>query len=576
MPELAVLYDPDAGNWLRFANPLEVLAVHSRDQVLPTLEYIERRVEEDGLYAAGLVSYEAASAFDEALQTSAPGDFPLLHFGLFAAAERIELPLPASEADLPHWQAQESAADFAAKVDLIRNAIAHGETYQVNLTFPLHSDFSQDSWPFFLQLAYGQRAGGAGYLRTSRWDICSVSPELFFTRDGAQLCMRPMKGTAPRGLTLAEDRRQAQSLLQSAKNRAENIMILDMVRNDLGKLAPPGGVSTAAICALEKYPTVWQLTSTAVAQSEASLAEIFQALFPCASITGAPKAKTMQIIATTETGPRQLYTGTFGWLAPGRRARFNVAIRTVLIDKQFKCARYDVGAGITWDSESDAEYRECLDKAAVLTRHPGDFALIESLRWTPAKGYFILPEHLARLQASAEYFDFPCGVDLVDEYLQSLAGNFPDTPQRVRLLLHENGALDGTFAPLLPDQRSPLRIRFAAHPIEVEDVRLYHKTTQRQFYETCKNEAADVDEVVLWNQRDEVTECCTANLVIEKDGRLVTPPLTSGLLPGTYRNFLLRRGVLAEQVISMDDLRASPRIFLINAVRKWRRAELCL
>jgi para-aminobenzoate synthetase/4-amino-4-deoxychorismate lyase len=273
--------------------------------------------------------------------------------------------------------------------------------------------------------------------------------------------------------------------------------------------------------------------------------------------------------------PRQIYTGTFGWLAPGRRARFSVAIRTVLIDKQFKCARYGVGAGITWDSESTAEYRECLDKAAVLTRRPGDFALIESLRWTPAKGYFILPEHLARLQASAEYFDFPCVADLVKEYLQSLAGNFPDTPQRVRLLLHKNGALEVTFTTLLPDQKPPLRIRFATHPIAIEDVWLYHKTTRRQLYESCLNEAADVDEVVLWNQRDEVTECCTANLVVEKNGRLATPPLASGLLPGTYREFLLQRGVLAEQVISRDDLRASPRIFLINAVRKWRRAELC-
>jgi para-aminobenzoate synthetase/4-amino-4-deoxychorismate lyase len=352
-------------------------------------------------------------------------------------------------------------------------------------------------------------------------------------------------------------------------------MILDMVRNDLGRLALPGEVSTEEICSLEKYPTVWQLTSTVTARSKATLAAIFQALFPCASITGAPKVKTTQIINSIEARPRQIYTGTFGWIAPGRQAHFNVAIRTVLIDRQRKRATYGVGAGITWDSDSADEYRECLDKAAVLSRPIGDFALIETLRWTPGKGYFILPEHLARLQASAEYFTFTCHAESISDYLQELAKDFPSTPQRVRLLLHINGHMETTFTAIHPTPTSPLKIRLASQPVDSQNILLYHKTTQRQIYENSLAEAKDADEVVLWNERGEVTECCTANLVVEQSGRLLTPPVTSGLLPGTYRDFLLKRDILTEQILTPDDLRNSSRIYMINAVRKWRRAVFC-
>ncbi|MDH3809639.1 MAG: aminodeoxychorismate synthase component I, partial [Desulfuromonadales bacterium] len=396
MPSLAVLYDPQTDQWLRFCDPVEEIEVHLLDDVLPALSKIEQRVEQEGLFAAGYISYEAAPAFDDALQTNAASDFPLLRFGLFANVEQIELPATPEAEKLPDWQPHEGSDTFSRKVNEIREAIARGETYQTNLTFPLRSSFTQTPWEFFLRLVHGQQASGAGFLQSERWAICSVSPELFFSREGKHLTMRPMKGTAPRGRTLAEDRRLANALLESNKNRAENIMILDMVRNDLGRLAPPGEVKTQKICSLEKYPTVWQLTSTVTACSDATLAETFQALFPCASITGAPKAQTMQIIKATEEQPRNIYTGTFGWLAPGQKAHFNVAIRTLLIDQQHNIGTYGVGAGITWDSDSLDEFKECLAKAEVLKQPLNDFALIETLRWTPKKGYFVLPEHLAR------------------------------------------------------------------------------------------------------------------------------------------------------------------------------------
>jgi para-aminobenzoate synthetase/4-amino-4-deoxychorismate lyase len=574
MPSLAVLYDPQTDQWLRFCDPVEEIEVHLLDDVPSALNKIEQRVEQEGLFAAGYVSYEAAPAFDDALKTNAASDFPLLRFGLFAKVEQIELPAAPEAVTLPDWQPQEDAGTFSRKVNEIREAIARGETYQVNLTFPLRSSFTQTPWEFFLQLVHGQQAAGAGFLQSERWAICSVSPELFFSREGKHLTMRPMKGTAPRGRTLAEDRRLANALLESNKNRAENIMILDMVRNDLGRLAPPGEVKTQKICSLEKYPTVWQLTSTVTACSDATLAETFQALFPCASITGAPKAQTMQIIKATEEQPRNIYTGTFGWLAPGQKAHFNVAIRTLLIDQQHNIGTYGVGAGITWDSDSLDEFKECLAKAEVLKQPLNDFALIETLRWTPKKGYFVLPEHLARLEASAEYFDFSFSDEQVIEHLLKVADNFADRPQRVRLLLHKDGFLESTYVPLAATTSVPIKIRLAPDPVNTEDILLYHKTTRRQLYERCLAEAKDADEVVLWNEREEITECCSANLVLELSGELMTPPVSSGLLPGTYREYLLSRGVLTERVLTIDDLRNCSQIYLINAVRKWRHAVL--
>lgn len=573
MPLLAVLYDPKADHWLRFSDPIEELEVHRLDDVLPALDKIEQRVEQEQLYAAGHVSYEAAAAFDLALQTHAPGEFPLLHFGLFTKVEPITLPAPAQPVSLPDWQAQETFAIFSTKIDKIRAAIARGETYQVNLTFPMKSRFTHEPWEFFLQLVRNQQAKGAGFLQSERWAICSVSPELFFARAGNELTMRPMKGTAARGRNLEEDRLVAQQLTASAKNRAENIMILDMVRNDLGRLALPGKVNTENICCLEQYPTVWQLTSTVTAYSPATLAETFQALFPCASITGAPKVQTMQIIAATEEQPRNIYTGAFGWLAPGRQTLFNVAIRTLLIDRRNDIASYGVGAGITWDSDRHEEYAECLAKAEVLKQPLSDFALIESLRWTPGKGYFLLPEHLSRLRASAQYFNFTCSDQQVTGYLQRIAENFPATPQRVRLLLHKNGFLENTSEPLAATAATPIKIRLAADSIHSREILLYHKSTRRQLYERLLAEAKDADEVVLWNERGEITECCTANLVVEISGQLLTPPINSGLLPGTYREYLVSRGILTERILTADDLSRSSRIYLINAVRKWRRAE---
>ena len=569
----AVLYNKEQECWQRYADPVEIVVAHTLEDVLPALGHLEARVC-DGLHAAGFISYEASPAFDEALSTCDTSDFPLMQFGLFSQPDPFEL--PALEGSLPplEWQAGITEDEFAKKVEDIREAIARGETYQVNLTFPLNAATNHDPWSFFLHLAHGQTPDCCGFLQSERWAICSASPELFFSRDGERLRMRPMKGTAPRGLTLVEDKRIAEALKVSEKNRAENIMILDMVRNDLGRIAPPGEVNTEAICTLEKHPTVWQLTSTATANSNASLVDIFRSLFPCASITGAPKAKTMQIIAATESTPRDIYTGAFGWIAPDRKAQFSVAIRTAIIDRLKQQATYGVGAGITWDSIGAEEYRECLDKAAVLFTPKEDFALIETLRWTPRHDYFILEEHISRLQASAEYFDFNFDLNKLRSTLYELAEKLPRHPQRVRLLLHRDGRLEASSRPIDEPEGQSIKARFSKEPVNKNKLSLYHKTTQRKLYDHNLAQCNQADEVILWNEQNEVTEGCTTNIVVKKDGKLVTPPVSCGLLPGTYRDYLLKRGIIEEGIILKNELEKSEKVFLINAVRKWRLVEL--
>jgi para-aminobenzoate synthetase/4-amino-4-deoxychorismate lyase len=571
MPYSAVIYDAPIRRWLRFADPVEKVTANRPEQVLPALERLEAVTEKEGLHAVGFVAYEAAPGFDPACRVHSPGDFPLLWFGIYPAPEEIELPASPSPAALS-WTPGLDAAGFGRAVAAIKEEIARGATYQVNFTFALRTAFEQDPWTFFATLAQGQQAGQAAYIDTGRFVVCCASPELFFEREGELLTARPMKGTARRGRTSGEDRLQAAGLSDSDKDRAENLMILDMLRNDLGRLG--GEVRVPELFRLEKYPTLWQMTSTATTRSDASIAQIFAALFPCASITGAPKIRTMDIIADLEREPRRIYTGAVGHLAPGRRARFGVAIRTALVDRCAGSAEYRVGAGITWDSQAESEYRECLDKAGILKRPAPPFAVLETMRWTPGDGIWLQEEHLQRMAATAEYFGYAWGRDRVEARLRVLVRTLPPAAHKVRLLLHADGRLEATASRLTVAGAKPLSMQLARRPVDAEDPFLYHKTTRREVYERARAEAPGADEVLLWNHRGEVTEATTANLVVELDGRRLTPPVSSGLLAGTLRARLLATGEVVEDVVGMGDLQRAERIWLVNSVRGWR--EACL
>jgi len=558
--------------WLRFADPREMVSATRVDDILPALRRIEAAVD-SGLFAAGFLAYEAAPAFDPAFVVPPSGALPLLWFGLFDAPERLDT-LPALPAP-PRlsWSTTCPPDAYRAAIARIKAWIAAGDTYQVNYTHRLRAPVAGDPWPLFLALCRAQRGPYSAYIDLGRHALCSASPELFFDLDGAAITCRPMKGTAPRGRWADDDAAQAAALQASEKNRAENLMIVDMLRNDLSRIARIGSVTVPRLFDVERYETLWQLTSTVTAETDASVSEILAALFPCASITGAPKVRTMEIIAALEPEPRGIYTGTIGYLAPGRRAQFNVAIRTVHVDRAAGMAEYGTGGGVVWDSTDEGEYAESLLKTQILTAVRPDISLLETLAWRPATGYALLDRHLERIAESAAYFGYRCDREQLAAELARAAAGFTG-PQRVRMLLDAHGAITVESTPLLPMPRRRWRVAMAPTPIDRDDRYLYHKTTRRGVYEAARAASSGVDDVLLWNADGEVTESTIANIAVRLDGDLGTPPLACGLLPGTLRAEALARGRLRERVITRDDLARAEAVFLFNSVRGWIPADL--
>jgi len=550
---------------LRFVEPVETLCARALEEIVPCLRRVEEGVA-NGLHAAGFIAYEAAPAFDRYLTVHAPGRLPLLWFGLFRdkvegdAGDAATAPFTVGP-----WTPEVNESAYIDAIRRIRELIAAGDTYQVNYTFPMEAAFEGDALSWFRRLVRAQQADYAAFIDAGPFAILSASPELFLRLEGDALETRPMKGTRPRGRWLEEDRRLAQELADSEKDRAENVMIVDLLRNDMGRISKTGSVHVASLFDVERYETVWQMTSTIRSRTTAPLSEILAALFPSGSVTGAPKVRTMQIIHELEPLPRGVYCGAVGWCSPGRRAEFNVAIRTVAIDREAATARYHVGSGITWSSSAEAEYDECLVKAAVLSEDRPEFELLESLLFEG--GYFLLDEHLARLAGSAEYFGFRADVDAVRSALLEEAAGLAEEPSKLRLLVARDGTWRIETAPAAPS--TPVRLGLAAEPVDDRDVFLYHKTTHRVVYERARASRPDCDDVLLWNERDEITETSTANVVLELDGQLWTPPVNSGLLAGTMRASLLADATIRETVLAKADVGRAASIRLINSVRRW-------
>ena len=363
----------DGPRWLQFDEPVRVVCVKEPGDVLAALHEVETAVSTHNLYAAGFLSYEASAAFGLSVHSAGDDAPPPLWFGLYERprpprfqATESRQPRRSGGYQLGEWQPAIGQETYQSAIKSIKTQIAVGNTYQVNYTFPLKTSFQGEPWGLFSDLALAQNGGYAAYVDTGRHVVCSASPELFFRRDGDVLTAKPMKGTAVRGQTPAEDDENAAWLQQSEKNRAENVMIVDMIRNDMGRVAETGSVQVPRLFDVERYPTVLQMTSTVTAKTKASLTEIFQAMYPCASITGAPKVNTMKIIRELEPEPRGVYTGAIGYIAPDGVAQFNVAIRTVTVDRERETAVYNVGSGVIWDSDAQEEYEECLLKAKVL------------------------------------------------------------------------------------------------------------------------------------------------------------------------------------------------------------------
>ena len=566
-PVTAILFDPIVGKWAHFVNPVEVLSSSCVANVREALAAAETKARSSNLWAVGWVAYEAAPAFDSALHVHRGGDCPLLWFALFPEpgwSEDCPVKANDSRAQLK-WIPEIEQELYEKKVCEIQEGIGRGDTYQVNFTFRLNVKAHIDARALFSKMIGVQGGRYSTLIETPEWAVVSASPELFFSREGETITCKPMKGTAARGGSPSSDEIAADRLRRSEKERAENVMIVDMLRNDLSKVAARGSVCVPTLFSIETFPNVHQMTSTVSAKSRRSTVDIFEALFPSASITGAPKVASMKSIANKESSSRGVYCGAIGFIAREREL-FNVAIRTAFIDKKKCSIEYGIGSGIVWDSKPPLEYSECWQKASVVMEASAQFELFETLLWRPQEGFSHLSAHLARLQRSADFFGWELDIAQVADRLHAFSEGAPGRPQRVRAFVTSRGhcRIDGCDLLELP---SDYLLSLACDPIDSDDIFLRHKTTCRHAYDSAVAREPSAHDVLLWNERGEVTESRIANIAIRVKGEMFTPPLSSGLLPGVYRAQLIKDGVLKERVLLVTDLENAEEVFLLNSVR---------
>jgi para-aminobenzoate synthetase / 4-amino-4-deoxychorismate lyase len=578
------------GRSLLYTEPESVVTAYAPDEVEAALDQISAGLAR-GLHAAGFFAYELGYCLEPKLQVLLPADrsVPLLWIGLFRAAR------PLDDAGTRAWLEDHGAAGRAKISGLeltwsreqydrafaaVQDYIAAGDVYQINLTLKYLFAFEGDAIALYAALRRKQRVAYGALISTPGLDVLSLSPELFFRREGKHMSTRPMKGTAPRGRTPREDARLRTWLAMDEKQRAENLMIVDLLRNDLGRVAKIGSVEVTDLFTVETYRSVHQMTSgiSAELRSDMGLKDMLRALFPCGSVTGAPKVRAMEIIRELEAAPRGVYTGAIGHITPSGDAQFNVGIRTVVLAGNQ--GEMGIGSGIVADSKVDAEFEECLLKAHFLTKVDTPFELIETLRFERAKGFHLLERHLARLQSSAAHFGYPFSRETVLAALDAEAARVTEPVALVRLLLAEDGDITVTSTAItLPTKDTVWRFVISDQRLDEKDPLFYHKTTRRQFYDRemeRQKELTGCDEVVFLNKKDELTEGTRTTLFIELDGRLFTPALTCGLLPGTLREELLDlpRAAASEAVLTPQDLLAADRVYLGNSVRGLIRAEL--
>ena len=577
---LAPLPGPDGSRtWLSFEDPVESVIAWDLDSVLPAMRRVEAAAT-NGLWAVGFVSYDAGPAFDQAVASRRNDDTPLVAFGLFDSAT-IDDPLTEGSGQcgsfrVGSWASSVGQDDFEAGVRTVKDHIAAGDTYQVNLTMRLHASFDGDPLGLFRSLARSQDGDHLVFVDFGTHALCSASPELFFRSTpladgGRRLLSKPMKGTRARDAHPAVDEALADELVTSSKDRAENTMIVDMMRNDFGRIARVGSVHVPDLHTVERFPTVHQMVSTVVADTDASLTDVFASTFPPASITGAPKVSTSKIITELETDGRGTYCGAAGLISPDGTAEFNVAIRSVWVDVESGCATYGTGGGIVWDSDPTEEWFETRTKTRVVESAPAPFELFETMLWTPFEGIALLERHLDRLSASASRFGFDVDLPALARRLHAIDSR---SAQRVRAVVGPRGEIHISTTPINPSLGEPWVVPLdqpapGVSSVRSDDLFLRHKTTHRETYQAARARQPEAPDVILWNERGELTETTIGNLVLDIDGQLLTPPIRSGLLPGTFRAELLEHDKIVERVLTIADLERATEIFMINSVRGW-------
>ena len=561
----------ELGRRLIFSQPVKELKTRELAEVRAILQEVEDW-QKKGFYAVGYVSYEAAPAFEEKLQVhKAPllGEY-LIYFTIHDRADEAPFPLAYDEVEMPaQWQSLTTEQEYEKAIATVHHHIRQGDTYQVNYTVQLSAELNpQDSWAIYNRLVVEQNAAYNAYVEHDEQAILSISPELFFEEHRGELTTRPMKGTTNRGLTVAADLEQADWLRQDPKNRAENMMIVDLLRNDMNRISEIGSERVEQLCQAEQYSTVWQMTSTIKSQlrPEIGLGEIFQALFPCGSITGAPKISTMKIIKETEKAARGVYCGTVGICLPDQRRIFNVAIHTIQLEDGK--AIYGVGGGITWDSTWESEYIETQQKSAVLYRKNPQFVLITTGKIEEGRLTF-QDQHLKRLREAARYFAYPFDEEkLKVELNQTLAELDPSTDYRLRISIAKSGKMTCKLEKLQALPEAFCKAILVPQNTNLQRPFTYFKTSYRPHLDLGQQEQ------IYYNSQGQLLESSIGNLVLQLDGHLYTPPVELGLLDGIYRQHLLATGQATERSLSLDDLKSAEKIYACNALRGLYELEI--
>lgn len=573
-----------------FIEPLTTLSAYRLDEVEPLLAKVEDFLQQ-GCFIAGYLAYEAGFAFESRLQRAQVRlPYPLLWFGVYASpiifdhrsggcarnAHRLVQASLDERFEISDCCLATSEQAYLQTIERIQAYIRAGDVYQINFTSKFHFQFAGSPLALYQSLKRKQRVAYSAIVQTSDVVALSFSPELFFRQSGARLRCKPMKGTMPRGLTNDEDAKLAARLQSDEKNRAENLMITDLIRNDLGRVAKLGSVSVPRLFEVERYETLFQMTSTVEAEMRQGITylDLFKAIFPCGSITGAPKIRAMQLIGEAEQEPRGIYTGAIGFISPECEAAFNVAIRTLVV--QARRGEFGVGSGIVWDSNARAEFEECALKARFFTEPAPEFELLETLRWSG--GYAFLAEHLARMAESACYFGFEFDQAEIERKLASLAQSFaPQKAYRVRLRLSAQGALSCEPCELSEESAATCAVALARERTSSQDKFYRHKTTHRPLYDALyrKAIAQGFADVLFFNERGELTEGAISNVIVKKGAQYLTPPLSCGILNGIYRQHFLRTEPNAkEQVLFLSDVLAADEVWICNSVRGLRRVEV--
>lgn len=565
---------------LLFKKPREIVVAHEPREVAPALKRLESALGQ-GRHAAGFFSYELGLLLEPRLAHRLPKKraVPFLWFAI------VDEPRKLSEHQVLDWldaRARAHAAPRMTSVSLdesaylerfgtVKEMIASGDIYQLNLTFKARFSIEGPPEAHYLDLRKKQRVAYGALIATDDFTVLSASPELFVRITDGVIETRPMKGTAARAPTLEADAEAKRILASDIKQRAENLMIVDLMRNDIGRISEIGSVEVTDLFTVETYRTLHQLTSGIRAKLKPGigLREWLPAIFSPGSVTGAPKVRAMELISDLENEPRGVYCGAIGWLAPNGDACFNVAIRTAIIWPDGK-AEMGIGSGVVWDSKGESEYAECLLKMKFLTDPPVPLELFETMLWDGTSGIYLKQRHVDRLKASAAYFGISYDARKVSRAFAGMKRSYGATRQRVRLVLGEEGSLAVTATPLpSADPEARLRYVISQSRVNPADPLLYHKTTRRTLYDGEHARAAKdhgADEIIFLNTRGELAEGGRTNIFIERDGVLLTPALSSGLLPGTLRAELLASGRATEAVLTLRDL-DNGRVFLGNSVR---------